>query len=87
MFVILCYDVNAKRVGKMLKTAKKYLRPVQKSVFEGNLTEGTLHRLQDEIAHIILPEEDSAILYCCISPTQVTKAQLGRYVPHGESFL
>lgn len=35
MFVILCYDEQAKRVSTVMKTAGKYLRTAQESVFEG----------------------------------------------------
>ena len=48
MFVILVYDVKAKRNNKILKTCRKYLRHVQKSVFEGNLTEAKLKRLKNQ---------------------------------------
>lgn len=34
MFIILSYDINKKRVGKILKICRKYLVHVQKSVFE-----------------------------------------------------
>ena len=35
MYVILTYDVVAKRVSKVMKTCRKYMVHVQKSVFEG----------------------------------------------------
>ena len=34
MFVIVTYDVSSKRVVKVMKTCRKYLTHVQKSVFE-----------------------------------------------------
>ena len=43
MFVIMSYDINKKRVSKVMKVCRKYLIHVQKSVFEGNLTEVALH--------------------------------------------
>lgn len=49
MFVILVYDVKTKRNNKILKICRKYLRHVQKSVFEGNLTEAKLKRLKNEL--------------------------------------
>ena len=42
MFVILTYDVKQKRHSKIRKTCQKYLYHVQKSVFEGYLTENQL---------------------------------------------
>lgn len=44
MFVILSYDINATRVGKAKKICRKYLNHVQKSVFDGAITEGQLKR-------------------------------------------
>ena len=52
MFVILTYDVNSKRVGKALKICRKYLSHVQRSVFEGNITEGKLRKLQKELQRV-----------------------------------
>ena len=50
MYIILCYDVGAERVGRMHKTVLKYLHPVQRSVFEGNLSDSTMLRMKREIA-------------------------------------
>ena len=58
MFIILAYDIRVERVGKVHKAVKKYLSPVQKSVFEGHL-----NKLKNELEQIILPEEDSVLIY------------------------
>ena len=42
MYVILIYDVNVKRVGKMLKLCRQYLCWIQNSVFEGEISEAKL---------------------------------------------
>ena len=39
MFVVLVYDINQSRVGKVLKTCPKYLTWVQNFVFEGKISE------------------------------------------------
>ena len=49
MFVIVTYDVNVKRNNKVLKICRKYLVHVQKSVFEGNITEAKLGKLKSEL--------------------------------------
>lgn len=46
MYVILTYDVGAKRVSKVMKICRKYMVHVQKSVFEGNVTEAKLENLR-----------------------------------------
>ena len=63
MFVIMVYDVNSKRVAKILKTSRRYLLRVQNSVFEGEITLGKLNALKNEIAAIINDDEDSVIFY------------------------
>ena len=47
-FTMLSYDIKVKRVGKAKKICRKYLNHVQKSVFDGAITEGQLKRLKNE---------------------------------------
>ncbi|MEM4367870.1 MAG: CRISPR-associated endonuclease Cas2 [Candidatus Anstonellales archaeon] len=63
MKVILVYDINEKRVGKVLKICRKYLYWVQNSVFEGEISEAKLERLKTELRRTINLEEDSVIIY------------------------
>jgi len=63
MRVILVYDINVKRVAKVLKICRKYLHWVQNSVFEGEITEAKLEKLKRELRAIINEEEDSVIIY------------------------
>ena len=46
MYVIVVYDVDQKRCGKMLKLCREYLHHIQNSVFEGEITEGKLEELK-----------------------------------------
>ena len=77
MFVIMVYDINSKRVGKALKICRKYLVHVQKSVFEGNITEAKLGKLKIEINKLIEPEEDAVCIYRFESVKYAKKEQLG----------
>ena len=63
MFVILTYDVRVRRVAGARKTVRKYLRPVQRSVFEGFLSEGKLKRLREELRKCLDSGEDSVRIY------------------------
>ncbi len=63
MFVIVVYDVNAKRTNKALKICRKYLDHVQKSAFEGTITESKLKHLKNELAQVIVKDEDSVMIY------------------------
>ena len=61
--MILVYDIGQKRVGKVLKTCRKYLYWVQNSVFEGEISVANLEKLKIELNRIINVEEDSVIIY------------------------
>lgn len=87
MYVILVYDVNAKHVRKVMKTAEKYLLHVQQSVFEGFLTESKLKRLKREIYNLIDFEVDSVIIYVHAPSGQLTKEQIGTHRPNDVCFL
>ena len=63
MFVILVYDVGQKRVGKVLKTSRKYLYWVQNSVLEGEINESSFKKLKIELEKIIDKEYDSVMFY------------------------
>lgn len=57
------YDINEKRVTKVLKKCREYLTWVQNSVFEGEISEGNLEKLKMELKKIINTQEDSVIVY------------------------
>ncbi|MFX0548660.1 CRISPR-associated endonuclease Cas2 [Hathewaya histolytica] len=63
MFVILVYDFGEKRVARALKTCRKYLTWVQNSVFEGELGEANLKKLEYELNSIMDKSADSVIIY------------------------
>ncbi|NLZ53202.1 MAG: CRISPR-associated endonuclease Cas2 [Thermoanaerobacteraceae bacterium] len=63
MFIIMVYDVNQKRVAKVLKKGRKYLYWVQNSVLEGEISEANFKKLKMELEKIINEDEDSVIFY------------------------
>lgn len=63
MFVVLAYDVNQKRVGKIMKLCKRYLHRVQNSVFEGELTQKSLDELKHSIQNLIDVQTDGVRIY------------------------
>ena len=62
MYVIAVYDVNQKRVAKMLKLCRRYLHWIQNSVFEGEISEVKLKELKSLAAGIMLGN-DSFIIF------------------------
>ena len=77
MYVLLSYDIASKRGGKALKTCRKYLRHVQKSVFEGTITGAKLEKLKRELARIVVPGEDSVRIYRLDSPRYLLLDEIG----------
>lgn len=63
MYIILVYDIEVKRVGKMLKLCRRYLNWIQNSVFEGELTDVKLKELVHEAKAIMKEEKDSIIIF------------------------
>ncbi|MBU0463856.1 MAG: CRISPR-associated endonuclease Cas2, partial [Proteobacteria bacterium] len=56
MYIVLVYDVDQKRCGKMLKLCRRYLAHIQNSVFEGEITEGKLEALKVDAKDIMKNE-------------------------------
>lgn len=63
MYVILVYDIEEKRVAKMLKLCRRYLNWIQNSVFEGEITEVKLKELLRESKSIMDTAYDSMIIF------------------------
>jgi len=63
MKIILVYDINEKRVAKVLKICRKYLYRVQNSVFEGEISKAKFEKLKLELKKCINIKEDSIIIY------------------------
>lgn len=77
MFVIEVYDVNQKRVAKVLKVSRKYLYWVQNSVLEGEITDAYFKMLKAELARIINKDEDSIIFYTFRSTKYSERESMG----------
>lgn len=82
MYVIVAYDVNQKRVGKVMKTCRKYLAHVQKSVFEGAITESKLKKLKNDLMKIIDFDEDAICIYSTDTVRVIYKEQIGVVEDH-----
>lgn len=77
IFVIVVYDISSKRVSRVMKICRKYLIPVQKSVFDGVITEAKLKQMKVELEKIIVPEQDSICIYKMESLKYTSMEQIG----------
>lgn len=78
MYIILVYDIEEKRVGKMLKLCRRYLNWIQNSVFEGELSEVKLKELLHEAGKIMDKEKDSIIVFQSRQEKWLEKRVIGR---------
>lgn len=87
MFVILTYDIEEKRINKVRKTLKKYLIWTQNSVFEGDITEGKLHKCLSEINKLIDRRVDSVYVYRVNISKNIKKDVIGIEKSFDDLFL
>lgn len=62
MFVLVTYDVPAERTRIYRKLLRKYLEHIQYSVFHGDITEGQLVTIRNEIEGVLEPN-DSVFIF------------------------
>jgi len=82
MYVILIYDIIMDKTGpkilrNVFKICKKYLTHIQKSVFEGNLTELEYMKLKSELNRYIRKDRDSLIVFKSRNDKWLDKEFLG----------
>lgn len=69
MDVVLAYDVvSDKRRARFFKSLKKFMVPVQRSVFEGALTPKTLAQVESLVYRELDMQEDSVRMYSLCRP-------------------
>lgn len=87
MYVIAVYDVNEKRVARMLKLCRRYLNWIQNSVFEGEITDLGLKELLHEARQIMNEQEDSLIIFSSRDQRWLAKTIVGRERSEVDNFL
>ena len=78
MYIVLTYDISSKRGKKVLRLCRPYLRHVQKSVFEGEISERNLRRIKETIAAQIDPAKDAVAIYWSEYPGVMKKICIGK---------
>ncbi|NLY76940.1 MAG: CRISPR-associated endonuclease Cas2 [Tissierellia bacterium] len=82
MYIILMYDIVLDKKGQrtlrnVFKICKKYLTHIQKSVFEGNLSELEYMKLKSELSGHIRKDKDSLIVFKSWNEKWLDKEFLG----------
>ncbi|MCX7757925.1 MAG: CRISPR-associated endonuclease Cas2 [candidate division WOR-3 bacterium] len=78
MFIIMVYDVNIKRVFRVLKIGRQFLNWVQNSVLEGEITQANFEKLKIKLNKVINKEEDSIVFYTLRTTEYLRKENLGK---------
>ena len=78
MYVIAVYDVATLRVAKCLKTFRRYLNWVQNSVFEGDLSQAQLKKLEADLNRVLNLKEDSVIFYISTTRLYSERKEIGK---------
>ena len=77
MFVLMFYDVGEKLVGKVLKTARRYLTWIQNSVLEGDLSPATFEALKADVRKILDLQYDSVLFYAWRTERYMSREVVG----------
>ena len=86
MYVVMVYDLEADRTQRALKLGRRYLTHVQNSVLEGEISEGDLATLKNEVDDLLKPGE-STIIYELSSDTLLDRTVYGDDPTEDQRFL
>ncbi len=86
-YAFIFYDIGEKRVQKVFKVCKKYFKHHQKSVFRGHITPANLIALKNELAKIIVKDEDFITLIKLKSKADFNEEVLGTDHKQTESLI
>lgn len=76
-YVIVFYDVGEKRVTKVFKICKQYLKHFQKSVFRGHITPANYLELKGKLKKVIDPDYDFVTFIQTISEASFNEESIG----------
>ncbi|APX00232.1 CRISPR-associated endonuclease Cas2 (plasmid) [Halobiforma lacisalsi AJ5] len=85
MHVIVVYDVSSDRTHIFRKLLRRRLEHVQQSVFFGELTEGQVTSMKNEIEEKLVPE-DSVVVFESTSPAAFDFTTFGASQEPGSRF-
>mgnify|MGYP003305737122 FL=1 len=92
MYVILVYDIKTddggqRELNRTFKICKKYLCHIQNSVFEGELSEAQIVKLNYELKKVIRENVDSIILFKSRSEKWLNKEMWGKKEDKTSNFI
>jgi len=76
-YAIVFYDVGERRVVKVFKICKQYLKHFQKSVFRGHITPANYLELKLKLTKVIDPDYDFVTFIQTISDSSFNEESIG----------
>jgi len=86
-YVFLFYDIGEKRVNKVFKICKKYLKHHQKSVFRGDITPSQIISLRDELKKVINQQEDFVTIIKMFNSASFNEETIGTNHSNAEALF
>lgn len=86
-YAIVMYDIREKRVNKVFKVCKKYLKHHQNSVFRGSITPSKLIELKAELNKIIEKDVDFISIFKMLSANVFDEETIGTNPKDSESIF
>ncbi|MBZ4655792.1 MAG: CRISPR-associated protein Cas2 [Thermoanaerobacter sp.] len=93
MYVIVVYDVSTinengqKRLSKIMKLLRQYLHHTQKSVFEGEISQGKVYEIEKKIEGLIDKDADYVVLYKIDNKKNINRTTIGIEYDASDKFL
>ncbi len=92
MYVILVYDIKSELGGqkvwsKTFQICKRYLTHIQNSVFEGELTQAQIIKMEYEVKNVIRKDLDSVIIFKSRNEKWLAKDMWGKQEDKTSNFL
>ena len=88
MFIVVSYDISSERSRSRARIiCGKYLQHIQKSVFEGEISEKKLCVLKEKLKAVVDPEADSAVICRFDLPGVPQRERIGRIRADEDEFI
>jgi CRISPR-associated protein Cas2 len=87
MYVIVVYDTAVERNAAILRTCRQYLHHVQRSVFEGHLSQAQLARFEHAVKQAINPDHDHVLCYTLPPGAEPHRHSIGTGKPEPSDIL
>jgi CRISPR-associated protein Cas2 len=87
MYAIIVYDVSVEKVSKVCQFLRQHMNWIQNSVFEGEITESQLAKIEHKIKELINEEKDTVVVFTTPSKDRIEKKQIGKAKNEPETII